>query len=196
MGTNRCLWTFQALFVKVVPYQCLGCMWSQRDKKENMSPTIRATIAQFNTITNWVIGSLLCPPCTSSRVPPTSAAQRACIIEKWIKVAQVGFRDQVTEWWLYFQKICLTQLPKLRKKCLLSLRIWQIHEMQVVYFAGMPSLEELLFSEGHPVCPSFKRNLQAEEDLGCCVQVGPFLFQRPRAFVCLYARNRYELSVL
>ncbi|XP_037545354.1 ral guanine nucleotide dissociation stimulator-like 1 [Nematolebias whitei] len=77
-----------ALFVKVVPYQCLGCVWSQRDKKENMSPTIRATIAQFNTITNWVIGSLLCLPCTSSRVPPTSAAQRACIIEKWIKVAQ------------------------------------------------------------------------------------------------------------
>ncbi|XP_017272281.1 ral guanine nucleotide dissociation stimulator-like 1 [Kryptolebias marmoratus] len=77
-----------ALFSKVVPYQCLGCMWSQRDKKENMSPTIRATIAQFNTITNWVIGSLLSPPRTSSRVPPTSAAQRARIIEKWIKVAQ------------------------------------------------------------------------------------------------------------
>ncbi|GAA6215452.1 ral guanine nucleotide dissociation stimulator-like 1 [Lates japonicus] len=83
-----------ALFVKVVPYQCLGCVWSQRDKKENMSPTIRATIAQFNAITNQVIVSLLCQPAdptsspTSSRQPPTTPAQRARIIEKWIRVAQ------------------------------------------------------------------------------------------------------------
>ncbi|XP_069557246.1 ral guanine nucleotide dissociation stimulator-like 1 [Brachyistius frenatus] len=81
-----------ALFVKVVPYQCLGCVWSQRDKKENMSPTIRATIGQFNAVTNQVIMSLLCQPSdsspTSSCLPPTSPAQRARIIEKWIKVAQ------------------------------------------------------------------------------------------------------------
>ncbi|XP_026180238.1 ral guanine nucleotide dissociation stimulator-like 1 [Mastacembelus armatus] len=83
-----------ALFVKVVPYQCLGCVWSQRDKKENMSPTIRATIAQFNAITNQVIVSLLgrptdptcCP--TSSYGLPTTSTQRARIIEKWIRVAQ------------------------------------------------------------------------------------------------------------
>ncbi|XP_054463012.1 ral guanine nucleotide dissociation stimulator-like 1 isoform X2 [Anoplopoma fimbria] len=85
--------TDSALFVKVVPYQCLGCVWSQRDKKENMSPTIRATVAQFNAITNQVIMSLLCWPTdatsspTSSR-PPTTPAQRARIIEKWIRVAQ------------------------------------------------------------------------------------------------------------
>ncbi|XP_040917561.1 ral guanine nucleotide dissociation stimulator-like 1 [Toxotes jaculatrix] len=83
-----------ALFVKVVPYQCLGCVWSQRDKKENMSPTIRATIAQFNAVTNQVIMSLLCQPTdptsspTSSSRPPTTPVQRARIIEKWIRVAQ------------------------------------------------------------------------------------------------------------
>ncbi|XP_059204472.1 ral guanine nucleotide dissociation stimulator-like 1 isoform X1 [Centropristis striata] len=83
-----------ALFVKVVPYQCLGCVWSQRDKKENMSPTIRATIAQFNAVTNQVIMSLLCWPTdatsspTSPGRPPTTPAQRARIIEKWIRVAQ------------------------------------------------------------------------------------------------------------
>ncbi|XP_041832945.1 ral guanine nucleotide dissociation stimulator-like [Melanotaenia boesemani] len=81
-----------ALFIKVVPYQCLGCVWSQRDKKENMSPTIRATITQFNAITNLVIVSLLCQPADSGRIssrqPSTSPAQRARIIEKWIKVAQ------------------------------------------------------------------------------------------------------------
>lgn len=95
---------FQALFVKVVPYQCLGCVWSQRDKKENMSPTIRATIAQFNAITNQVIVSLLCQPAdptsspTSSRQPPTTPAQRARIIEKWIRVAQVSQKATVSEY--------------------------------------------------------------------------------------------------
>ncbi|XP_068605942.1 ral guanine nucleotide dissociation stimulator-like 1 [Brachionichthys hirsutus] len=83
-----------ALFVKVVPFQCLGCVWSQRDKKENMSPTIRATITQFNSVTNQVIVSLLCQPPdassspTSSRRPPPAPAQRARVIEKWIGVAQ------------------------------------------------------------------------------------------------------------
>ncbi|MBN3305800.1 RGL1 protein, partial [Amia calva] len=72
------------LFVKVLPFQCMGCVWSQRDKKENkhLAPTIRATIAQFNQVTNCVMGTLLCQggaprPC-----------DRAQLIEKWINVAQ------------------------------------------------------------------------------------------------------------
>ncbi|CAL1588642.1 unnamed protein product [Knipowitschia caucasica] len=78
-----------ALFVKVVPYQCLGCVWSQRDKKENLSTTIRATIAQFNAVTNQVMLSLLCPSVdVSSGRPSSSPAHRARIIEKWIRVAQ------------------------------------------------------------------------------------------------------------
>uniref|UniRef100_A0A8C6LF18 Ras-GEF domain-containing protein n=1 Tax=Nothobranchius furzeri TaxID=105023 RepID=A0A8C6LF18_NOTFU len=89
--TAQLMLPFQALFIRVVPYQCLGCVWSQRDKKENMSPTIRATVAQFNAVTNRVIMSLLSPPadgtCSSGPLP-TTPAQRACIVEKWIKVAQ------------------------------------------------------------------------------------------------------------
>ncbi|KAM9746619.1 ral guanine nucleotide dissociation stimulator-like 1 [Menidia menidia] len=84
--------TDSALFVKVMPYQCLGCVWSQRDKKENLSPTIRATIAQFNAVTNQVIASLLCRPegtgHSSCPLPASTPVQRARIIEKWIKVAQ------------------------------------------------------------------------------------------------------------
>ncbi|XP_012725681.2 ral guanine nucleotide dissociation stimulator-like 1 isoform X1 [Fundulus heteroclitus] len=103
------------LFVKVVPFHCLGCVWSQRDKKENrnLAPTVRATISQFNAVTNRVISSLLCPsspgPSTSSPVsspapastflyPPsapgsprcshTSPVHRARVIEWWIAVAQ------------------------------------------------------------------------------------------------------------
>jgi hypothetical protein len=79
--------------MRVVPYQCLGCVWSQRDKKDNMSPTIRATIAQFNTVTNRVIGSLLCvsggPQGPGTRGAPPAALLRARVVEKWIKVAQV-----------------------------------------------------------------------------------------------------------
>lgn len=103
------------LFVQVVPFHCLGCVWSQRDKKENrnLAPTVRATISQFNAVTNRVITSLLCPcsptPSTSSplssphssttfmspattptlpRCPHASPAHRARIIERWIAVAQ------------------------------------------------------------------------------------------------------------
>ncbi|XP_030638358.1 ral guanine nucleotide dissociation stimulator-like 1 [Chanos chanos] len=82
------------LFVKVVPFHCLGCVWSQRDKKENrcLAPTVRATIAQFNAVTNRVITSLLCAPSTAPPSSPTGSStnptHRARIIEKWIAVAQ------------------------------------------------------------------------------------------------------------
>uniref|UniRef100_A0A3Q3WL26 Uncharacterized protein n=1 Tax=Mola mola TaxID=94237 RepID=A0A3Q3WL26_MOLML len=85
------LWVFtftlclpQELFVKVVPFHCLGCVWSQRDKKENrnLAPTVRATISQFNAVTNRVITSLLC---LSAPDPATSSAQ---VIERWIAIAQ------------------------------------------------------------------------------------------------------------
>ncbi|XP_061535473.1 ral guanine nucleotide dissociation stimulator-like 1 [Phycodurus eques] len=103
------------LFVQVLPFHCLGCVWSQRDKKENhnLAPTVRATISQFNAVTNLVITSLLCPsspsPSTSSPIsspssslsflypssaqcPPhssqTGPSCRAGIIERWINVAQ------------------------------------------------------------------------------------------------------------
>lgn len=100
------------LFVRMVPSHCLGCIWSQRDKKENtnLAPTVRATISQFNSITNCVISSLLSSPGSSSpnnsptpssnyfrfpssapcspRSPHTSAAHRARLIERWIMIAQ------------------------------------------------------------------------------------------------------------
>uniref|UniRef100_A0A8C6NQY0 Ras-GEF domain-containing protein n=1 Tax=Nothobranchius furzeri TaxID=105023 RepID=A0A8C6NQY0_NOTFU len=144
---------FQALFIRVVPYQCLGCVWSQRDKKENMSPTIRATVAQFNAVTNRVIMSLLSPPadgtCSSGPLP-TTPAQRACIVEKWIKVAQVRHVSEVT--------------PRSTKsRCDGSLSA-------TFSFAGMSSLEELLIPESDSVGSSFQRRPPAEEDLGRCVQ--------------------------
>ncbi|NWH25659.1 RGL1 protein, partial [Grus americana] len=70
------------LFKKVVPYHCLGCIWSQRDKKEykHLAPTIRATIAQFNTVTKCVVSTIL-------KSKQLKGQQRAKIIEKWIHIA-------------------------------------------------------------------------------------------------------------
>ncbi|XP_072908905.1 ral guanine nucleotide dissociation stimulator-like isoform X5 [Hemitrygon akajei] len=71
------------LFKKVVPYHCLGSIWSQRDKKgkEHVAPTIRATVTQFNRVTNCVIATCL----SDKSLKPQ---QRAKIIERWIEVAR------------------------------------------------------------------------------------------------------------
>ncbi|NWJ09400.1 RGL1 protein, partial [Crypturellus undulatus] len=70
------------LFKKVVPHHCLGCIWSQRDKKENkhLAPTIRATISQFNAVTKCVVSTIL-------KSKELKTQQRAKIIEKWIHIA-------------------------------------------------------------------------------------------------------------
>ncbi|XP_072841016.2 ral guanine nucleotide dissociation stimulator isoform X3 [Pogona vitticeps] len=71
------------LFKKVVPYHCLGCIWSQRDKKgkEHLAPTIRATVSQFNSVTNCVIATCL----GDKTLKPQ---QRAKVVERWIEVAR------------------------------------------------------------------------------------------------------------
>ncbi|XP_070593051.1 ral guanine nucleotide dissociation stimulator-like 2 isoform X1 [Erythrolamprus reginae] len=71
------------LFLRLVPHECLGSAWSQRDKKghEGDCPTVRATVAQFNLVANAVIFSCLWD--TGLR-----AAQRARLLEKWICVAE------------------------------------------------------------------------------------------------------------
>lgn len=83
---------FQQLFKKVVPHHCLGCIWSQRDKKENkhLAPTIRATISQFNALTKCVVSTIL-------GGKELKTQQRARIIEKWINIAHV-----IVSFWIFF----------------------------------------------------------------------------------------------
>ncbi|XP_035309979.1 ral guanine nucleotide dissociation stimulator-like 3 isoform X1 [Cricetulus griseus] len=71
------------LFLRVRICECLGSMWSQRDKPgaAGISPTVRATVAQFNAVTSCVLGSVLA-------APGLAASQRAQRIEKWIRIAQ------------------------------------------------------------------------------------------------------------
>ncbi|XP_069571165.1 ral guanine nucleotide dissociation stimulator-like 2 isoform X1 [Brachyistius frenatus] len=71
------------LFVRLVPYHCLGSLWSQRDKKgrEGVCWSVRATVRQFNKLASAVLASCLWPTKLRSQ-------QRARLLEKWISVAE------------------------------------------------------------------------------------------------------------
>lgn len=71
----------------MVPYHCLGSIWSQRDKKgkEHLAPTVRATVTQFNSVANCVITT-----CLADR--SVTARGRARVVEHWIEVARVRLR--------------------------------------------------------------------------------------------------------
>uniref|UniRef100_A0A3B4A6P2 Uncharacterized protein n=1 Tax=Periophthalmus magnuspinnatus TaxID=409849 RepID=A0A3B4A6P2_9GOBI len=82
------------LFVRLVPYHCLGSLWSQRDKKgrEGQCWSVRATVRQFNRLTNAVLASCL----WNTRL---RSQQRARLLEKWISVAEESLRryEELTE---------------------------------------------------------------------------------------------------
>ncbi|KAM5233112.1 ral guanine nucleotide dissociation stimulator-like 3 isoform 3-T3 [Hipposideros larvatus] len=71
------------LFLRVRPWECLGSVWSQRDRPgaAGTAPTVRATVTQFNKVTGCVLGSVL-------GAPGLAAPQRAQRLEKWIRIAQ------------------------------------------------------------------------------------------------------------
>ncbi|XP_050662873.1 ral-GDS-related protein-like [Macaca thibetana thibetana] len=75
------------LFKKVELYECLGSIWGQRHQKgsEHVAPTVHATIAHFNRLTNCVTTS--CLGDHSMR-----AQDRARVVEHWIKVARECLR--------------------------------------------------------------------------------------------------------
>ncbi|XP_055705879.1 ral guanine nucleotide dissociation stimulator-like 1 isoform X3 [Phlebotomus papatasi] len=67
------------LFKRLVPHQCLGAIWSRKDKHE--ANTVLATVTQFNAVSFRVISSVLVEP----RLKPQERAQ---IIATWIDIAQ------------------------------------------------------------------------------------------------------------
>uniref|UniRef100_A0A8C7AH79 Ral guanine nucleotide dissociation stimulator like 3 n=1 Tax=Neovison vison TaxID=452646 RepID=A0A8C7AH79_NEOVI len=71
------------LFARVRSCECLGSVWSQRDRPgaASTAPTVRATVTQFNTVIGCVLGSVL-------GEQGLAAPQRAQRLEKWIRVAQ------------------------------------------------------------------------------------------------------------
>ncbi|KAG8524964.1 Ral guanine nucleotide dissociation stimulator [Galemys pyrenaicus] len=84
------------LFKEVVPHDCLGSTWSRRNKpgNEHLSPTVRATISQFNLVASCVITTCLGDL-------SMTAQDRARVVEHWIKVASVCCdtpSDMLTAW--------------------------------------------------------------------------------------------------
>lgn len=72
------------LFKKVVPHHCLGSVWSRRCHKysgSNQSPSVYATVEQFNAVTYRVIATIV-------KQPTLPANERALVIQKWIDIAQ------------------------------------------------------------------------------------------------------------
>lgn len=70
------------LFKKLVPHQCLGGIWSRRDKnRSHESATVLATVNQFNAVSFRVISSIL----VETSLKPFERAQ---IIVCWIDIAQ------------------------------------------------------------------------------------------------------------
>ncbi|XP_018085612.1 ral guanine nucleotide dissociation stimulator-like 2 isoform X2 [Xenopus laevis] len=73
-----------SLFLRVVPYECLGSVWSRRDKAGsnwNRCQSVRETVQHFNRLSGAVTSSCV-------RDPQLKPQQRARIIEKWMKVAE------------------------------------------------------------------------------------------------------------
>ena len=73
---------FQELFKRVIPHQCLGSVWSRRDKgRDRDAATVVATIEQFNAVSYRVISTVLVDA-------EAKNSTRARIITAWIDIAQ------------------------------------------------------------------------------------------------------------
>ncbi|XP_045785446.1 ral guanine nucleotide dissociation stimulator isoform X3 [Maniola jurtina] len=70
------------LFKKLVPHQCLGAVWSRRDKdRSHDAATVLATVNQFNAVSFRVISTVLVEP----HLRPVD---RADILAAWLDIAR------------------------------------------------------------------------------------------------------------
>jgi len=70
------------LFKRVIPHQCLGSVWSRRDKsRDRDAATVVATIEQFNAVSYRVISTVLID-CDAKN------SARGRVISAWIDIAQ------------------------------------------------------------------------------------------------------------
>lgn len=70
------------LFKKLVPHQCLGAVWSRRDKERaHDAATVLATVNQFNAVSFRVISTALVEP-------DLRPAERAEVLAAWLDIAR------------------------------------------------------------------------------------------------------------
>ncbi|KAM4640877.1 LOW QUALITY PROTEIN: ral guanine nucleotide dissociation stimulator-like 2 [Discoglossus pictus] len=73
-----------SLFLCVVPFECLGSIWSRRDRGGEQCDrchSVRETVRHFNRLSGAVTDSCV-------RDPHLKPQQRARLIEKWVRVAE------------------------------------------------------------------------------------------------------------
>lgn len=73
-----------SLFLRVVPYECLGSVWSRRDRGGDhldRCHSVRETVRHFNRLSGAVTSSCV-------QDPQLKPQQRARVIEKWVRVAE------------------------------------------------------------------------------------------------------------
>ena len=87
---------FQELFKRVIPHQCLGSVWSRRDRssRERDAGSVVATVEQFNAVSYRVISTVLMEP-------EAKSSSRAKVIAKWIDIAQVSIKRFVLKSWCH-----------------------------------------------------------------------------------------------
>ncbi|KAM4020180.1 ral guanine nucleotide dissociation stimulator-like 2 isoform 1-T3 [Anomaloglossus baeobatrachus] len=73
-----------SLFLRVIPHECLGSVWSRRDRGGDHCDrchSVRETVRHFNRLSGAVTSSCV-------QDPQLKPQQRARVIEKWVRVAE------------------------------------------------------------------------------------------------------------
>uniref|UniRef100_A0A8C8A8P3 RGL1 protein n=1 Tax=Otus sunia TaxID=257818 RepID=A0A8C8A8P3_9STRI len=172
------------LFKKVVPYHCLGCIWSRRDKKENkhLAPTIRATISQFNAVTNCVVSTIL-------KDKELKTQQRAKIIEKWIHIAhECRILKNFSSLRAIISALQSNSIYRLKKTwvCVSKDMMLMLEELSDIFsnHDNYLTSRELLMKEGTSIFANLdssvkenqtQRRLQLQKDMGVMQGTVPYL---------------------
>ncbi|KAJ8398375.1 hypothetical protein AAFF_G00426300 [Aldrovandia affinis] len=158
------------LFVRLVPYHCLGSLWSQRDKKarDGVCGSVWATVRQFNRLANAVTASCLWN--TGLRTQ-----QRARLLEKWISVAEeCRARKNFSSLYAIVSALQSTPLHRLRRTWVETDReaVRRYEELSDIFSEkdNYSQSRELLKEEGTSKFANFDTKMNHRRPTGSVVQ--------------------------
>ncbi|XP_016137537.1 ral guanine nucleotide dissociation stimulator-like [Sinocyclocheilus grahami] len=183
------------LFLKLVPYHCLGSLWSQRDKKgrEGACWSVRATIKQFNRLANAVTASCLWNTALKSQ-------QRARLLEKWISVAEAcRSRKNFSSLYAILSALQSNPIHRLRKTWQETDReaVRRYEELSDIFSEkdNYSQSRELLKEEGTSKCSNLDTKINNRRFTGSCAQgTVPYLgiFLRDLTMLDTAVKDRLE----